>query len=119
MAGAGFLDEVDITVAAGDGGRGAVSFRREKYVPNGGPDGGDGGRGGDVVAVADSDDTTLSAFRFRRHFRAQAGNPGEGGRRSGRDGETLVVHVPAGTVVRDGGEVVADLDRPGAGAVLA
>jgi GTP-binding protein len=88
-------------------------------VPAGGPDGGDGGRGGDVVIVADSNDTSLGAFRERRVFRAQDGRPGEGGRRSGRNGEDLVLHVPAGTVVSDGGEVVADLDALGARVVAA
>ena len=82
-------------------------------MPAGGPDGGDGGRGGDVVIVADSTDTTLSAFRERRRFRAAAGRPGEGGRRSGREGETLVLHVPPGTVVTEGERMLADLDTPG------
>ena len=104
---------------AGSGGRGAVSFRREKYVPAGGPDGGDGGRGGDVVLVADSDDMALTAFRDRRRFAAGNGRPGEGGRRSGHDGATLSLQVPPGTVVRSGEELVADLDRRGAQVVVA
>ncbi len=91
-----------------------MSFRREKYVPAGGPDGGDGGRGGDVVIEADATDTSLGAFRERKRFAAQNGQPGSAAKRSGRDGETLVLHVPPGTVVRDGGELLADLDRFGA-----
>ncbi len=96
-----------------------MSFRREKYVPAGGPDGGDGGRGGDVVLVADSDDTTLTWFRDRRRFAAQSGRPGEGGKRSGHDGATLLLHVPAGTLVRDGVRTLADLDARGARTVVA
>ena len=88
-------------------------------MPAGGPDGGDGGDGGDVVIVADSTDPTLSGFRERRRFAADSGRPGEGGRRSGRNGEKLVLHVPPGTVVREGDEVRADLDRPGATFVVA
>jgi GTPase len=96
-----------------------VSFRREKYVPNGGPDGGDGGRGGDVVLVADSTDTTLSAYRERRRFTAEHGKPGEGGNRSGRDGEHLILSVPPGTAVSEGDATIADLVEPGASAVVA
>ncbi|MFN2582616.1 MAG: GTPase ObgE [Candidatus Dormibacteria bacterium] len=120
MASSGpFLDEVDIDVASGAGGHGAVSFRREKYVPAGGPDGGDGGAGGDVVLLADSGDATLSSFRERRTFRAENGSPGAGGRRTGRDGEELAVHVPPGTVVREGDRVLADLDTTGARLIAA
>ena len=96
-----------------------MSFRREKYVPAGGPDGGDGGHGGDVVLLADPADTTLTAFRDKRRFAARNGRPGEGGRRTGRDGETLLVRVPPGTLVRAGTELLADLDRPGARVVVA
>jgi GTP-binding protein len=110
---------VDLDVTSGHGGRGVVSFRREKYVPAGGPDGGDGGRGGDVIVVADSTDTTLSAYRERRHFSAEHGRPGEGGNRSGRDGEHLILSVPPGTAVSDGDAVIADLVEPGARAVVA
>jgi GTPase len=88
-------------------------------VPAGGPDGGDGGRGGDVVVVADSPDTTLSAYRERRKFVAANGRPGEGGRRTGRDGEPTVLHVPAGTMVHEGETVLGDLDRAGATVVVA
>ena len=106
-------------MAAGDGGRGAVSFRHEKFVPNGGPDGGDGGRGGDVVILADSNDTSLGAFRERRVFHARNGRPGEGGKRHGRDGDDLVLHVPAGTVVSDADAVLADLDAADAQLIVA
>ncbi len=116
-----FLDEVTIDVAAGRGGRGAVSFRREKYVPLGGPDGGDGGHGGSVILVADSDDTTLTMFRERRTFTAGPGGDGGKSLRSGANADDLVLQVPAGTVVRDAttGEVLADLDRRGARLVVA
>lgn len=88
-------------------------------MPAGGPDGGDGGRGGDVVVVADSSDTTLSGYRERRKFAAANGRPGEGGRRTGRDGDAVVLHVPAGTLVREGEAVLSDLDRVGATVVVA
>ncbi|HEV7466752.1 MAG TPA: hypothetical protein VGP96_10640, partial [Candidatus Dormibacteraeota bacterium] len=106
-----FLDEVVLEVTAGDGGRGSVSFRRERYQPNGGPDGGDGGRGGDIVLVADPQASTLGAFRDRRRFRAESGRAGAGALKAGRAGGDLVLEVPVGTVVRDLDEdqVLADL----------
>jgi len=112
------LDRVEIETQAGDGGNGVVSFRREKYVPRGGPDGGDGGRGGSVVLVANPALTTLAGFRRRRRYQAECGRHGEGGKRHGRSGEDLLIAVPAGTIVRraasDGsGEVVADLTVAG------
>ncbi|HEY8489815.1 MAG TPA: GTPase ObgE [Dehalococcoidia bacterium] len=118
------IDRAVIRVKAGDGGHGAVSFRREKYVPRGGPDGGDGGRGGDVVLVADPEITTLYEFRRRRRFQAERGGSGEGGRRHGRNGRDLRIRVPVGTQVRrvreDGSlEFLADLDAPGAAVVAA
>src|SRR4029077_12108674 len=103
-----FIAEVDIEVAAGSGGRGAVSFRREKYVPDGGPDGGDGGHGGDVLVVADLTDTTLSGFRERPFLAAERGLAGGGGKRSGHHGADLSLHVPVGTIVREGDNVLAD-----------
>ncbi|MHB8719259.1 MAG: GTPase ObgE [Candidatus Dormibacteria bacterium] len=108
-------------VAGGDGGRGAVSFRREKYVPRGGPDGGDGGRGGEVALLADATDTTLAPFRDRRRFQAAAGGPGARNLRHGAAGEDMVISVPPGTVVRDAasGEVIADLQRRGMRVVVA
>jgi GTP-binding protein len=112
------IDRVEIEVEAGSGGNGVVSFRREKYVPRGGPDGGDGGRGGSVVLVASGALTTLAGFRRRRHYRAEPGRHGEGAKRHGRSGEDLVIVVPVGTLVRKGGhegpgEVLADLTVPG------
>jgi GTP-binding protein len=97
-----------------------VSFRREKYVPMGGPDGGDGGRGGDVVLVADSTDSTLAGFRERRRFHAPAGGAGGKNQRHGAAGEDVVLSVPPGTIVRDAQteELIADLDRPGARIVI-
>jgi GTP-binding protein len=109
-----------INVAGGDGGRGAVSFRREKYVPMGGPDGGDGGRGGDVVLIADSTDSTLAGFRERRRFHAPPGGAGGKNLRHGAAGDDIVLHVPPGTIVRDADtdELVADLDHHGARIVV-
>jgi GTP-binding protein len=111
---------VVIDVAGGDGGRGAVSFRREKYVPMGGPDGGDGGRGGDVVLIADSTDSTLAGFRERRRFHAPPGGAGGKNMRHGAAGDDVVLHVPPGTMVRDADshELIADLDRVGARLVV-
>lgn len=109
-----FLDEAQIWVKAGDGGNGSASFRREKYVPRGGPDGGDGGRGGSVNLVADPQKTTLLDFRYRKHFKAERGGNGAGGKRHGKAGEDLDIPVPPGTIVRTlDGEVIADLDAPG------
>lgn len=96
-----------------------MSFRREKYVPAGGPDGGDGGSGGEVVVVADSSDVSLTSFRERRRFVAENGRPGAGSRRTGRDGAPLLLHVPAGTLVRERDRVLADLDHHGASVVVA
>ncbi len=105
-----FVDEVRVYLKAGDGGNGALSFRREKYVPHGGPDGGDGGRGGDVILRVTEGETTLSAYRGRHHYKAEAGGGGAGTNRHGRDGEDIVLEVPPGTVVRrDDGSVLRDL----------
>ena len=106
---------MQLDLAAGAGGRGAVSFRREKFVPDGGPDGGDGGRGGDIVLLADAGLSSLGDFRDRRSFRAAAGRPGAGSRKAGADAPDLVLRVPTGTVVTDaaGGEELADLVRHG------
>ncbi len=96
-----FVDEATIRVEAGKGGDGSSSFRREKYVPFGGPDGGDGGRGGSVILVGDSGLNTLVDFRHKRLFRAQKGEPGHGRQMAGKSGEDLVIRVPLGTVVTD------------------
>lgn len=110
-----FTDYAKIIIKSGDGGNGAVSFRREKYVAAGGPDGGDGGRGGSVYFVVDPDSNTLVDFRFKKKFKAENGNNGEGARRYGKSGEDLYVKVPQGTIVKDAetGKILADLSEKG------
>lgn len=110
-----FIDYTKIHVKAGDGGRGSVSFRREKYVPRGGPDGGDGGRGGHVIFHPTKELNTLLDFRYRREYQAENGHHGQKKKMHGKDGKDLVINVPVGTVVKDAltGEVIADLDRDG------
>ena len=116
-----FSDRVRIVVRSGRGGDGGLSFRREKYVPKGGPDGGDGGRGGDVAVLADPTLRDLSPLRGRRAFAAGRGGSGRGGRRHGADGESVEIAVPVGTQVtsEENGGLVADLTRPGARVVVA
>jgi GTP-binding protein len=116
-----FVDEAFITVFAGDGGNGCCSFRREKFVPRGGPDGGDGGQGGSVVLQADRSVATLLTFRYRTLFRAQRGRHGLGANKTGRSGDDLILKVPVGTVVAEAesGHLLADLDRPGQRLVVA
>jgi GTP-binding protein len=110
-----FVDETTIEVTAGRGGDGVTSFHREKYKPRGGPDGGDGGRGGDLVLVADPGVGTLVEYHFHPHQRAGRGAHGQGSNRKGADGDSRTLPVPIGTLVRDAaGELLADLDRPGA-----
>jgi GTP-binding protein len=106
-----FIDEAKIFVRAGDGGRGCVSFRREKFVPKGGPDGGDGGKGGDVVLETDRNLSTLLDFRYKRHYVAERGEHGRGSDQKGSDGSDCVIRVPLGTMVRlvDSGAPLADL----------
>src|SRR6266566_6481637 len=110
-----FLDQCKIYLKSGDGGRGAMSFRREKFIEFGGPNGGDGGRGGDIVFATAENLNTLIDYRYRQHFRAQNGRPGAGRDRTGAHGEDLVVRVPVGTQImdEDNREVLADLTRPG------
>lgn len=110
-----FVDEATIRVIAGNGGHGCLSFRREKYVERGGPDGGDGGHGGDVWLVADNASNTLADFRVARKFRAENGQPGAGRNMTGRSGSDLEVRVPCGTLVHDvdTGELIGDLTEPG------
>jgi GTP-binding protein len=112
------IDLAHIRVISGSGGDGAVSYRREKFVPLGGPDGGDGGRGGDVILQADEGLTTLAHFRNRRIYKAEKGTAGAGGKRHGRNGKSLVLRVPVGTVVQ-AGEVSWDLDENGERVVVA
>lgn len=110
-----FLDEAKVYLKSGDGGPGAIGFRREKYVPFGGPDGGDGGRGGDVFAECAADLNTLIDFRYRQHFKAERGGHGAGARRTGRDGAGTVLSVPPGTQILDEDRrlLLADLTEPG------
>jgi GTP-binding protein len=110
-----FVDYVKIEVKAGDGGRGCVSFRREKYVPRGGPDGGDGGRGGHIIIRAAEQLNTLLDLRYQRHYKASRGQHGMGKNMHGKDGGDLIIPVPPGTTVKDegSGEVLADLDKAG------
>lgn len=106
-----FIDVAKIKLKAGDGGNGAVSFHREKYVAAGGPDGGDGGKGGDIIFVADSNLSTLADFRYKRKYVAKNGENGKAGRSSGKSAPNLVIHVPKGTIVREltTGKIIADI----------
>jgi GTP-binding protein len=110
-----FFDEAKIEVIAGDGGNGAASFRREKFIPFGGPDGGDGGRGGSIWAIADRNLNTLIDFRYTRVFRAERGESGRGADCYGKGGADMELRMPVGTVISDlmTGETIADLDHDG------
>src|SRR3990172_12471231 len=116
-----FLDRVKILVRAGAGGDGAATFRREAHVPRGGPDGGDGGRGGSIHLRVDPGQTTLRDFQYRHHFRATPGGRGEGARRHGKAGEDVVLAVPPGTAIYDDetGALVADLVATGQATMVA
>lgn len=116
-----FFDEAKIEVIAGDGGNGVASFRREKFIPFGGPDGGDGGRGGSIWAIADRNLNTLIDFRYTRVFRAQKGENGRGSDCYGKGGDDMELRVPVGTVITDlmTGEAIADLDHDGKRALIA
>lgn len=106
-----FIDEATVTIRSGNGGAGSVAFRREKYVPRGGPAGGDGGKGGDVWIEADRNLATLLDFRYKRAYEAQNGQPGEGSNKTGPDGLDIIIRVPVGTIVRDAetSEIIADM----------
>ncbi|MCX7747806.1 MAG: GTPase ObgE [Clostridia bacterium] len=116
-----FIDSAKIFIKAGDGGNGIVSFHREKYVAAGGPDGGDGGRGGDVVFVVDEGIRTLADFRYKRKYKAEPGQHGGASNCTGRSGEDLIIKIPSGTVVRDEatGRIIADLTKPGQAHIIA
>jgi len=114
-----FVDQAKIFVQAGNGGNGCVSFRREKYVPRGGPDGGDGGKGGNVILTASSSIKTLLDFSRHPHYRAESGQHGSGKNRSGKAGSDLVLNVPQGTLVYKGDELISDLVNEGQSAIVA
>ena len=115
-----FTDRAKIYIKAGDGGDGCTSFYTEKYVPNGGPDGGDGGDGGNVVFKVNANASSLSEFRFGKHYRAENGGNGSGKNRHGKTGADLVLTVPRGTVIRDAesGGIIADMYYPDDEAVV-
>jgi len=106
-----FIDSAKITIKSGDGGNGCVSFRREKYVPKGGPNGGDGGKGGNVIFKADSSLSTLIDFRYKRLYKAQNGHHGLGGDKTGKNGNDIIIKVPPGSIIKDSatGDILADL----------
>ncbi len=110
-----FIDEAMITVQSGNGGRGCVSFRREKFIPRGGPDGGDGGKGGDIILKTTSRKRTLYQFRYKKHFKAENGAHGQGKQKTGRNGRNLIIELPPGTLVIDAdtGRLIKDLVKTG------
>jgi GTP-binding protein len=116
-----FIDSARIYLKAGNGGNGIVSFRREKYVAAGGPDGGDGGKGGDVIFIVDDGIRTLADFRYKKQYKAESGKDGGASNMTGRSGEDLVIKIPPGTVVKDEqtGRILADLTKPGQQSVIA
>jgi GTP-binding protein len=116
-----FIDYVEISIKAGNGGPGCIAFRQEKYVPKGGPDGGDGGRGGSVIFRADANLSTLLDFRYKKDYKAENGDPGQGGLKSGKYGEDIIIRVPVGTIATDleTGQIMTDLSEEGMEIVLA
>ena len=116
-----FIDEVKIRVIAGDGGRGCISFRREKFVPRGGPNGGNGGKGGDVIALADPQLTTLLDLRYQKQYKAGRGEHGLGKDQHGKTGDDRIIKVPVGTLIRDAGtgELIGDLKEAGQQVIVA
>ena len=116
-----FIDYVEIEIEAGNGGNGAVAFRHEKYVPKGGPDGGDGGKGGDVIALADPQLTTLLDYRYKKKYKAPNGGNGEGSLKTGKSGDDIVLRLPVGTIIKDANtnESLIDLDKPELSVVIA
>ncbi len=116
-----FVDKAQILIKSGKGGNGSVSFRREPFIPQGGPDGGNGGKGGDIILIADSNLRTLMDFRYKRKYEAENGEDGRGRQQYGKDGKDLVIKVPVGTVVKDvkTGNILADLSENGASFVAA
>lgn len=116
-----FIDEALITVQSGNGGSGCVSFRREKFIPRGGPDGGDGGKGGDITFITSSARRTLQQFRNKKHFKAKNGTAGQGANRTGKSGESLLIEIPPGTLITNAetGELIKDFTADGERLVLA
>ena len=116
-----FFDEAFITVQSGNGGRGCVSFRREKFIPRGGPDGGDGGKGGDVILKSTSQRRTLYPFRFRREFKAKNGGHGQGKKKTGKNGGDLIIETPPGTLIKDAetNDLLKDFTQPGESFIVA
>ena len=116
-----FLDQAKIYLKAGDGGSGSASFRREKFVEFGGPDGGDGGSGGSVVFVADKNLNTLIDFRFKQHFKAERGQDGKGKKQTGKSGKDLILKVPVGTQIfeEDNNTLIEDLTKSGQKIIIA
>ena len=115
-----FIDQTKIFVKAGDGGNGCVSFRREKFVPRGGPDGGDGGKGGSIILVGTQHKSTLNHFRKKHHFRAETGHGGQGNQKTGADGASVYIEVPFGTIIHDEatGEILGEILEHGQEFVL-
>ncbi len=116
-----FIDTAAVDISSGKGGKGHISFRHEKFVANGGPDGGNGGKGGNVIVVGDPQLATLLDFRYHRHYHAEDGRPGEKYNCTGRSGKDLIIKLPVGTVVHDtvSGKILADIDTPGKEVIIA